>query len=62
MVYRLMQCMRLGLPPDFDVYDAATWTAPLPLSHASIKAGGVPQEVPTSPAASGGGPARAWTR
>ncbi|WP_432112954.1 Gfo/Idh/MocA family protein [Streptomyces sp. S1] len=46
MVYRLMQCMRLGLPPDFDVYDAATWTAPVPLSHASIKAGGAPQEIP----------------
>ncbi|MFF5920097.1 Gfo/Idh/MocA family protein [Streptomyces flavochromogenes] len=46
MVFRLMQCMRLGLPPDFDVYDAATWTAPVPLSHASIKAQGAPQEIP----------------
>ncbi|MFD3533808.1 Gfo/Idh/MocA family protein [Streptomyces sp. NPDC058664] len=46
MVYRLMQCMRLGLVPDFDVYDAATWTAPLPLSDASIRAGGAPQEIP----------------
>ncbi|MFJ8133068.1 Gfo/Idh/MocA family protein [Streptomyces hydrogenans] len=46
MVFRLMQCMRLGLVPDFDVYDAATWTAPVPLSHASIKAKGAPQEVP----------------
>ncbi|MGW0118688.1 Gfo/Idh/MocA family protein [Streptomyces sp. NPDC003327] len=46
MVFRLMQCMRLGLPPDFDVYDAATWTAPVPLSHASIKAKGAPQEIP----------------
>ncbi|WP_435059160.1 Gfo/Idh/MocA family protein [Streptomyces sp. bgisy060] len=46
MVYRLMQCLQLGLPPDFDVYDAATWTAPLPLSHASIKAQGAPQEIP----------------
>ncbi len=25
MVFRLMQCMRLGPVPDFDVYDAATW-------------------------------------
>ena len=33
MLFRLMQCMRLGLVPDFDVYDAATWTAPVPLSH-----------------------------
>ncbi|MFJ8649217.1 Gfo/Idh/MocA family protein [Streptomyces sp. NPDC093546] len=46
MVYRLMQCMRLGLVPDFDVYDAATWTAPVPLSHASIKAKGAPQQIP----------------
>ncbi|MFF9343931.1 MULTISPECIES: Gfo/Idh/MocA family protein [unclassified Streptomyces] len=46
MVFRLMQCMRLGLVPDFDVYDAATWTAPVPLSHASIKAKGAPQEIP----------------
>ncbi|MER6098999.1 Gfo/Idh/MocA family oxidoreductase [Streptomyces sp. NPDC001728] len=46
MVYRLMQCVQLGLVPDFDVYDAATWTAPVPLSHASIKAKGAPQEIP----------------
>ncbi|UGY94669.1 Gfo/Idh/MocA family protein [Streptomyces gobiensis] len=46
MVYRLMQCMKLGLVPDFDVYDGATWSAPVPLSHASIKAKGVPQEIP----------------
>ncbi|MGW4748088.1 Gfo/Idh/MocA family protein [Streptomyces sp. NPDC004290] len=46
MVYRLMQCLQLGLPPDFDVYDAATWTAPVPLSHASIKADGAAQEIP----------------
>ncbi|MCB5906358.1 Gfo/Idh/MocA family protein [Streptomyces pinistramenti] len=46
MVFRLMQCMRLGLVPDFDVYDAATWTAPVPLSDASLKAKGEPQEFP----------------
>ncbi|MFG3255013.1 Gfo/Idh/MocA family protein [Streptomyces sp. NPDC048172] len=46
MLFRLMQCMQLGLVPDFDVYDAATWTAPVPLSHASIKANGMPQEIP----------------
>ncbi|MDI6409757.1 Gfo/Idh/MocA family oxidoreductase [Streptomyces albus] len=46
MLFRLIQCMRLGLVPDFDVYDAATWTAPVPLSHASIKAHGRPQEFP----------------
>ncbi|MFI9741792.1 Gfo/Idh/MocA family protein [Streptomyces sp. NPDC052494] len=46
MIYRLMQCVQRGLVPDFDVYDAATWTAPVPLSHASIKAKGAPQEIP----------------
>ncbi|MFF8289256.1 Gfo/Idh/MocA family protein [Streptomyces sp. NPDC016309] len=46
MVFRLMQCMRLGLVPDFDVYDAATWSAPVPLSHASVKANGAPQRIP----------------
>ncbi|MGW6390326.1 Gfo/Idh/MocA family protein [Streptomyces sp. NPDC055103] len=46
MIYRLMQCVQRGLVPDFDVYDAATWTAPVPLSHASVKANGAPQEIP----------------
>ncbi|WP_405709777.1 MULTISPECIES: Gfo/Idh/MocA family protein [unclassified Streptomyces] len=46
LVFRLMQCMRLGLVPDFDVYDAATWTSPVPLSHLSIKAKGAPQQIP----------------
>lgn len=46
MVFRLMQCMRLGLVPDFDVYDAAVWTAPVPLSHLSIKAKGAPLPIP----------------
>ncbi|GAB7029719.1 Gfo/Idh/MocA family oxidoreductase [Streptomyces sp. NPDC021749] len=46
LVFRLIQCMRLGLVPDFDVYDAATWTAPVPLSDRSIKANGAPQEIP----------------
>ncbi|WP_079166701.1 Gfo/Idh/MocA family protein [Streptomyces oceani] len=46
MLFRLVQCMRLGIVPDFDVYDGATWSTPVPLSHASIKAGGAPQEIP----------------
>jgi len=32
MVSRLVECMRKGLPPDIDVYDAAAWSAPGPLS------------------------------
>lgn len=46
MLFRLMQCMQLGLAPDFDVYDAATWSAPVPLSHLSAKADGAPQQIP----------------
>jgi predicted dehydrogenase len=40
MSWRLMQCVREGLAPDMDVYDAATWSAPGPLSEQSVKAGG----------------------
>lgn len=46
MIFRLIQCIQLGLVPDFDVYDAATWTAPVPLSHASIRAKGAPVPIP----------------
>jgi predicted dehydrogenase len=46
MVYRLMECMRKGLPPDFDVYDAAAWSAPGPLSEASVAQGSAPVKFP----------------
>ncbi|MCX6050428.1 MAG: Gfo/Idh/MocA family oxidoreductase [Chloroflexi bacterium] len=36
MNYRLIQTMREGLPPDMDVYDAADWSAPGPLSEQSV--------------------------
>lgn len=36
MAWRLVQCMREGLPPDMDVYDAAAWSAPGPLSEQSV--------------------------
>jgi len=36
MNYRLMQTMKEGLPPDMDVYDAADWSAPGPLSEQSV--------------------------
>lgn len=44
--WRLVQCMRDGRPPDVDVYDAATWSAPGPLSEASLAKGGAPQVFP----------------
>ena len=46
MLYRLMQCMREGLVPDFDVYDAATWSAPGPLSRVSVANGSAPAKFP----------------
>lgn len=46
MAYRLVQTMRQGLAPDFDVYDAATWSAPLPLSEMSVAKGSAPMKFP----------------
>jgi hypothetical protein len=46
MAYRLMECMKQGLPPDIDVYDAASWSAPGPLSEASVAQGSAPQKFP----------------
>jgi predicted dehydrogenase len=46
MAYRLAECIKLGLPPDIDVYDAAAWSAPIPLSEASVANGSAPQKFP----------------
>ena len=46
MVYRLIQCMREGLAPDLDVYDAAAWSAPTPLSETSVAQGSAPAKFP----------------
>ena len=44
--YRLIECMRKGLPPDMDVYDAAAWSAPGPLSQQSLGQGSAPVKFP----------------
>ncbi|OFX31307.1 MAG: hypothetical protein A2W90_06795 [Bacteroidetes bacterium GWF2_42_66] len=36
MDWRLIDCLRNGLPLDQDVYDAALWSAIAPLSEASV--------------------------
>ena len=46
MNYRLMDCLKRGLTPDINVYDAAAWSAPTPLSEASVAAHGAPQKFP----------------
>ena len=46
MAWRLIQCIRQGQPPDIDVYDAAAWSAPGPLSEASVAKGSAPVPFP----------------
>ena len=46
MNYRLMDCLKRGLPPDIDVYDAAAWSAPGPLSFQSVEQGSAPVKFP----------------
>jgi glycosyl hydrolase family 109/GFO/IDH/MocA oxidoreductase family protein len=46
MCYRLIQCMREGLEPDIDVYDAAAWSVPGPLSQISVAKGSMPVKFP----------------
>ena len=46
MTFRMVECMRKGLPPDMDVYDAAAWSAPGPLSQASVAQGSAPVKFP----------------
>lgn len=46
MCWRLVQCMREGLVPDMDVYDAAAWSAPGPLSEISVAKGSMPIKFP----------------
>lgn len=46
MDYRLIYCLRNGLPLDQDVYDAAEWSCLTELSGLSIAYGSMPVEVP----------------
>lgn len=46
MDYRLIYCLRNGLPLDQDVYDAAEWSCIGGLSAASIENGNMPVEFP----------------
>lgn len=46
MDYRLIYCLRNGLPLDEDVYDAAEWSCIGELSAASIENHGMPVKVP----------------
>ena len=46
MLYRLLECMREGLAPDMDVYDAAAWSSVTPLSRTSLESGSGPAKFP----------------
>lgn len=46
MDYRLVYCLRNGLPLDMDVYDLAEWCCVVELSRLSIENGCAPVEVP----------------
>ena len=46
MDYRLIYCLRNGLPLDIDVYDAAEWSCIAELSEQSAQNGGIPISIP----------------
>jgi len=46
MDYRLVYCLRNGLPLDMDVYDAAEWSCIVELSEQSVLNGGEPIQIP----------------
>ncbi len=46
MEWRLVDCLRNGLPIDVDVYDAATWSSIIPLSEWSVANGSNPVRIP----------------
>ena len=46
MDYRLIYCLRNGLPLDQDVYDAAEWSAIIELSRISVANQGMPVKIP----------------
>ena len=46
MDYRLIYCLRNGLPLDQDVYDAAEWSCLVELTEQSVSNGGMPVKIP----------------
>ncbi len=46
MDYRLIYCLKKGLPLDMDVYDAAEWSSIIELSEKSVKNNSSPVQIP----------------
>jgi len=46
MRYRIVECLRNGLPLDQNLYEGCFWSAVGPLSEKSVAEGGMPQQFP----------------
>lgn len=46
MMYRIVECLRNGLPLDQNIYEGCFWSAVGPLSERSVASGGAPQPFP----------------
>jgi hypothetical protein len=46
VAWRIIDCLRNGIPLDIDVYDAALWSSIVPLSEWSVANGSQPVKVP----------------
>jgi predicted dehydrogenase len=46
MLYRIVECLRNGMPLDQNIYEGCLWSAVSPLSELSVAQGGMPQKFP----------------
>ena len=46
MRYRIIECLREGMPLDQNVYEGCFWSAVSPLSEVSLAQGGLAQKFP----------------
>lgn len=46
MLFRMVECLRLGLPLDQNLYEGCFWSAVAPLSEKSVAEDGMPQDFP----------------
>ena len=46
MLYRMIECLRKGIPLDQNVYEGCFWSSVSPLSEISVFKGGMPQKFP----------------
>ncbi len=45
-LFRIIECLRNGLPLDQNVYEGCFWSSVGPLSEKSVREGGAPQDFP----------------